>query len=67
MKNNNYTIRYVVDTINGKVTVDSIIEALAYFEGAINDFKKDRDEVDAKLAMYSYLLISGKITPVKAY
>lgn len=67
MKNNDYTIRYVVDTINGKVTVDSIVEALAYFEGELNDFMKDRDEVDAKFAMYSYLLLSGKITPIKSY
>lgn len=64
---NDYTIRYEVETIYGTKTVNTMTDALQYFKGALDSFKQGKDDIDATFAFYSYLLMSGKIKPIKVY
>lgn len=56
--------KFRVKTINGEVIVNTINEAISFFMGYFKDFAEGKDALLASAVFSSYLLATGKITPI---
>ena len=61
-------MRFAVETKTGTKVVNSMFEAVLYFQGFYNDMaagKSDEEQKAAAKAMITYLLATGKIRVIE--